>query len=105
MSLPRIVAVDDGWKCIMTRSEIIGGASGEQTPLLAVTVRRACELSGLGPTTIWNFLRDGRLDAVRVLGVRRTLVSYPSLSRLLTPPSPSPPPPRRGGRPAQIADR
>jgi hypothetical protein len=57
---------------------------GDLSPL-AVTVRRACELSGLGATSIWAFLRDGRLDAVRVAGVRRTLVSYPSLVRLLQP--------------------
>jgi len=66
---------------------------------LAVTVRRACQLSGLGPTSIWAFLRDGRLEAVRVPGVRRTLVSYPSLARLLTPDAESSPSPRRRGRP------
>lgn len=66
---------------------------------LAVTIRRACELSGLGPTSIWAFLRDGRLEAVRVPGVRRTLVSYASLARLLAPPSESHLPPRRRGRP------
>lgn len=66
-----------------------------ETPL-AVTVRRACELSGLGPTSIWAFLRDGRLEAVRLPGVRRTLVSYRSLVRLLAPAVESPPPRRRG---------
>lgn len=66
---------------------------------LAVSVRRACELSGLGPTSIWAFLRDGRLDAVRVPGVRRTLVSYGSLVRLLAPPSTTPALTRRPGRP------
>jgi hypothetical protein len=54
---------------------------------LAVTVQRACELSGLGATSIWGFLKDGRLEAVRVPGVRRTLISYASLARLLAPPS------------------
>jgi hypothetical protein len=58
--------------------------AAEQNPL-AVTVQRACELSGLGPTSIWAFLKDGRLEAVRVPGVRRTLVSYASLARLLAP--------------------
>lgn len=66
---------------------------------LAVTVRRACELSGLGPTSIWAFLADGHLEAVRVPGVRRTLVSYASLARLLAPPAVSPPPRRRGRPP------
>ena len=65
---------------------------------LAVTVKRATELSGLGATSIWAFLRDGRLEAVRVPGIRRTLVSYASLARLLAPP-PEPEPPRRRGRP------
>jgi hypothetical protein len=83
------------------RSEIIGRTSNEQTPPLAVTVRRACELSGLGPTTIWNFLRDGRLEGVRVPGVRRTLVRYASLAQLLAPASASPPP-RRRGRPRKL---
>jgi hypothetical protein len=86
---------------MMTRSEIIGGATGEQTPLLAVTVRRACELSGLGPTTIWNFLRDGRLAAVRVPGIRRTLVTYQSLAQLLVPASASLRP-RRRSRPRKV---
>ena len=66
---------------------------------LAVTVRRACGLSGLGPTTVWAFLRDGRLEAVRVPGVRRTLVSYASLARLLASAAESVPAPRRRGRP------
>lgn len=78
-------------------------AHGQQTPIisqteipLAVTVRRACELSGLGPTTLWAFIRDGRLEAVRVPGVRRTLVSYASLARLLAPAAEMPAP--RGRR-------
>lgn len=78
------------------RPEITGRATN--TNPLAVTVKRACELSGLGPTSIWAFLKDGRLDAVRVPGVRRTLVSYPSLARLLAPPSAAQPQPQRRGR-------
>ena len=81
-----------------TRPEINGRATNGNP--LAVTVQRACELSGLGQTSIWTFLKDGRLEAVRVPGVRRTLVSYPSLARLLAPASDSPSPPksRRRGR-------
>jgi hypothetical protein len=71
---------------------------------LAVTVRRACELSGLGPTSVWAFIRDGRLEAVRLLGVRRTLVSYQSLTKLLTPPSALRPQHRRRGRPRKYPD-
>jgi hypothetical protein len=84
-------------------------AAAQQTPNnsqaempLAVTVRRACELSGLGPTSIWAFLRDGRLEAVRVAGIRRTLVSYASLARLLAPAAELSPPPRRRGRPRKM---
>jgi hypothetical protein len=69
---------------------------------LAVTVKRASELSGLGLTSIWAFLRDGRLEAVRVTGIRRTLVSYPSLTRLLAPSSTSAPAPRKRGRPGKL---
>jgi excisionase family DNA binding protein len=72
---------------------------------LAVTVQRACELSGLGPTTLWAFIKEGRLEAVRVPGIRRTLVRYASLERLLASPSDSPssPKPRRRGRALQVA--
>jgi hypothetical protein len=84
-----------------TRPEITGRATN--TNPLAVSVQRACELSGLGQTSIWAFLKNGRLEAVRVPGVRRTLVSYESLARLLAPPSvaqpQSQPQPRRRGRP------
>jgi hypothetical protein len=82
--------------------EITGRAAADDSPL-AVTVQRACELSGLGPTSIWGFLKDGRLEAVRVPGVRRTLVSYPSLARLLAPASASQPTPARRGQPRKIA--
>jgi hypothetical protein len=73
----------------------------ESAEPLAVTVAKACELSGFGPTSIWAFLKSGRLEAVRVPGVRRTLVSYGSLTRLLSPPSDAPTP-RRRGRPRKI---
>ena len=71
----------------------------DETPL-TVSVTRACQLSGLGPTSIWSFLRDGRLEPVRLPGVRRTLISYPSLAALLNPASATPP--RRRGRPRKI---
>jgi hypothetical protein len=84
----------------VTPPEITGRSIGDHLPL-AITVKRASELSGLGLTSIWALLRDGRLEAIRLPGVRRTLVSYPSLARLLAPPSASPTPskPRRRGRP------
>jgi hypothetical protein len=74
-------------------------------PPIAITVKRASELSGLGLTSIWAFLRDGRLEAVRVPGVRRTLISYSSLARLLCPPSASAPMPRKRGRPHKLPAR
>jgi hypothetical protein len=67
---------------------------------LAVTVPKACELSGFGPTSIWAFLKTGRLEPVRVPGVRRTLVSYASLAQLLAPATQSQP--RKRGRPRKI---
>ena len=86
------------------RSENSGRAVADGCPL-AVTVPRACELSGFGPTSIWAFLKDGRLEAVRVRGVRRTLVAYRSLARLLAPAAAVPPEPRRRGRPRKNSDR
>jgi hypothetical protein len=79
-------------KAVAQRSE------GKLDLPLAVSIARACQLSGLGPTSIWAFLKDGRLKAVRVPGIRRTLVCYASLAMLLAPPS-EPDPPRRRGRP------
>jgi hypothetical protein len=74
--------------------EITGRGGAPDGSPIAITVRRACELSGLGPTSIWAFLKDGRLQAVRVPGVRRTLIRYASLERLLAPSSDSPSPPK-----------
>jgi hypothetical protein len=67
------------------------------TTPLAVTVQQACHLSGYGPTTIWALLRDGSLRAVRVPGIRRTLVAYDSLCHLLGKSSVTLPPCRRPG--------
>jgi hypothetical protein len=75
-------------------------ASDGQIVPLAITVAKACELSGFGPTSIWAFLKTGRLEPVRVPGVRRTLVSYVSLVRLLAPATQSQP--RKRGRPRKI---
>jgi hypothetical protein len=74
------------------KTEISSGNVGEP---LTVTVAKACELSGFGPTSIWAFLKDGRLEARRVPGIRRTLISYPSLLKFLAAPSDAPLPGRR----------
>jgi hypothetical protein len=80
---------------------------GGQLPPLAVTIKRACKVSGYGTTTIWALIRDGYLETVRVPGVRRTLISYASLAKLLTP-SPTvrrrgpPPHPQRASRAEKV---
>jgi hypothetical protein len=76
---------------------VTGRASSNTLSPLTVTVAEACRLTGFGPTSIWAFLKNRRLEPVRVPGVRRTLVSYASLARLLSSP-PNPPEPRRRGR-------
>jgi len=53
------------------------------TAPLALTFRRAREISGLGLTTLWRLARERRIETVRI--GRRTLITYRSLSRLLTP--------------------
>ena len=60
-------------------------SSGDAPVPLTVSVAKACELSGFGPTSVWAFLKDGRLEAVRVPGIRRTLITYRSLMKLLAP--------------------
>jgi hypothetical protein len=81
-------------------SAIRAKSASDVTPL-TVTVPKACELTGFGLTSIWAFLKTGRLEPVRVPGVRRTLVSYASLTRLLSPQH-DPPEPRRRGRPPKL---
>jgi hypothetical protein len=61
---------------------------------IAVTIRRACELTGLGATSIWMLGKQKRIEILHV--GRRALVTYRSLQRLLEPEAP----PKRGrGRP------
>jgi hypothetical protein len=52
---------------------------------LSHTVARVCELTGYGPTSVWKLIADGKLDVVRVPGLRRTLITDASLMRLLAP--------------------
>ena len=53
---------------------------------LAVSINKACSLTGLGRTTIYRLTNDGRLDAVKV--GTRSLITMESIKRLMTP-SPS----------------
>ena len=66
-----------------------------------VTVKRACELSSLGPSTVWTFIRDGRLQVVRVPGVRRHSITYIARSRDCSH-RPRRRAPRRRGRPRKV---
>jgi hypothetical protein len=57
-------------------------AGGGLKPL-TLTVNATCMVTGLGPTKVWQLIRDGRLEVVRVDG--RTLVKFRSVERLLSP--------------------
>ena len=50
---------------------------------LTVTFQTAKRLSGLGLTTLWALAKAGRIEIVRV--GRRTVITYASLERLLSP--------------------
>jgi hypothetical protein len=54
----------------------------DQKPL-TVTVTAARKISGLGNTTIWGLIKQGKLEVVRI--GRRTLITFRSLEALLTP--------------------
>jgi excisionase family DNA binding protein len=60
-------------------------SSGSLDPFLpkplSVTVKRACEITGLGNTTIYELIKNGRLETLNV--GRRTLVKYGSLEELV----------------------
>jgi hypothetical protein len=77
----------------LSRDERSGGAGRKP---LALTVKATCASTGLGPTKVWQLIRDGRLEVVRVDG--RTLVKYPSVERLLSPEQDEQPPPRKTPR-------
>ena len=50
---------------------------------LAVPVKTACKLVGVGNTTMWALIKVGRVKTVSI--GRRRLVIYASLEALLTP--------------------
>jgi hypothetical protein len=72
---------------------------GAAAPPIAVTIREACRISGLGQTSIWKLRREGRLETVHVPGCDRALVTYRSLVKLLTPSTEAPR--RKRGRPSK----
>ena len=57
-------------------------ARGGMRPL-AVPVKIACKLVGIGNTTMWALIKAGRVKTVSI--GRRRLVIYSSLESLLTP--------------------
>jgi excisionase family DNA binding protein len=64
--------------------EIEDGAAPARKPRrLTVTIGTACSVSGLGPSTVWKLIKEKRLKVVRI--GRRTLVTWESLRKLLTP--------------------
>jgi excisionase family DNA binding protein len=54
--------------------------SGERP--LAVTVKKACELIGVGNTTMYQLIRDGRVKTTTI--GRRRLVIYSSLEDVIS---------------------
>ena len=68
---------------------------------LTVTIDTTRQISGLGNTTIFGLIKNGRLEAVHV--GRRTLITMRSLEALLTPQGRSEPPRRQRGRPRKAA--
>jgi excisionase family DNA binding protein len=61
-------------------SDFVTPVSNQKRPL-AVTVKSACELVGVGNTTMWALIKAGRVKTVSI--GRRRLVLYASLESLL----------------------
>ena len=66
-------------------------ASSHEGQPLAYTVSSFARISDLGETSIWKAIKEGRIKAVRPLGVRRTLIDAASAREFL-----AAQPPRRG---------
>jgi hypothetical protein len=49
---------------------------------ITVTVPQGCRISGLSQSTLWEEIRDKKIDSVKVAG--RRLILYQSLKRRLT---------------------
>jgi hypothetical protein len=52
---------------------------------ITVTIREACRITGLGPTTLWKLRKAGRLKEAKIAGLDRTLILFSSLQELLSP--------------------
>jgi excisionase family DNA binding protein len=53
------------------------------TPPLALTVRNACALSGIGRTLLYKLIDTGQLRRVKV--GKRTLIPFDDLQKLVAP--------------------
>ena len=65
---------------------------------ITVTIREACKITGLGPTTLWKLRKAGRLKTAQIPGIDRALILYSSLQELLSPNGQTQPPKRGRGR-------
>src|SRR5262249_5170467 len=95
------------WPCepSPTRARLEMGsdkAENSRDPI-TVTIREACKITGLGPTTLWKLRKAGRLKTAPVPGLDRTLILYSSLQELLNPSASTLQPKRGRGRPRKVA--
>lgn len=51
---------------------------------ITISIKKFCKISGFGRSTAFMLIREGKIEAVRN-GRRKTLVTYASVERLLTP--------------------
>jgi excisionase family DNA binding protein len=58
------------------------GATTEITKPLALSVKDACRIIGVGNTTLWKLIADGQIRTIRI--GRKRLVIYASLEALLS---------------------
>jgi excisionase family DNA binding protein len=65
----------------ITSTDICRGALESANPL-AVSVKTACKLVGVGNTTMWALIKAGRVKTISI--GRRCLVVFASLESLLT---------------------
>lgn len=68
---------------MMAHATDVSRDSNDGARPLAVPVKTACKLVGVGNTTMWGLIKVGRVKTVSI--GRRRLVIYASLEALLTP--------------------
>ena len=61
--------------------KIVPSAATEGPKPLAVTIEAACKIVGVGRTTMWALIKDGRVKSATI--GRRRLVIFASLEALL----------------------